>query len=92
MKPILSSNMEQVLNSILVHLGQVVPYSSACIYLLEQDQLRAVAGRGLKDPALVIGRDFPADDQPTRAILETRKPLILEDVIADSSLARGQRL
>lgn len=88
MKPILSSNMEQVLNSILVHLGQVVPYSSACIYLLEQERLRAVAGRGLKDPARVIGHDFPADDQPTRAILETRKPLILEDVVAGSSLVR----
>jgi signal transduction histidine kinase/CheY-like chemotaxis protein len=88
MKPVVSSNMEQVLSSILIHLGQVVPYSSACIYLLEQERLRAVAARGLKDPAHMIGRDFPADDQPTRAILETRKPLILEDVPANSPLVR----
>ena len=89
MNPILPSNMEQVLNGILVHLGQVVPYSSACIYLLEQDRLRAVAGRGLKDPSLVIGRAFPADGQPTRVILETRKSLILEGAVADSSLVRS---
>lgn len=74
-----SLEMDQVLDGILVHLNRVVPYDSACIFLLADDHLRAVAGRGFADPKNVLNTEYPADDELTVQILNTGQPVILRD-------------
>lgn len=75
-------DLERVLDNILTHLEQVIPYDSASVFLLEGDFLRAVAGKGLPFPEQVIGQGFPADnDDPFLETLKrTRQPLYLPDV------------
>lgn len=55
-------NIEQVLETILIHLEEVVPYDSASVFLLEGDRLHIVAVRGFSDPGMVVGLNFPADN------------------------------
>jgi signal transduction histidine kinase/CheY-like chemotaxis protein len=74
-----SLEMDQVLDGILVHLNRVVPYDSACIFLMANDHLRAVAGRGFTHPENVLDIVYPADDNLTVQILSTRQPVILQD-------------
>ena len=74
-----SLEMDKVLNSILAHLNRVVPYDSACIFLLEDNHLLAVAGRGFPDLASVTERVYPADDKLTSQVLDTGQPVILQD-------------
>jgi signal transduction histidine kinase/ActR/RegA family two-component response regulator len=75
-----SLEMDQVLDGILVHLNRVVPYDSACIFLMmANDHLRAVACRGFTHPENVLDIVNPADDNLTVQILSTRQPVILQD-------------
>ena len=53
-------DLEQVLDSTLTYLKQVIPYDSACVFLVEGNHLREVAGRGFPRPEQLIGDDFPA--------------------------------
>ncbi len=53
--------LNQVLDSILLRLEQVVPYNSACVFLWEGEALRAVAGRGGSVKEQVLGRSYPLD-------------------------------
>lgn len=57
-----SVDLNNVLDSILTHLEQVVPYKSACIFLWDDDALQAVAGRGPRIQEQVVGRRFPLMD------------------------------
>ncbi|MGD2049123.1 MAG: GAF domain-containing protein, partial [Chloroflexota bacterium] len=83
-----SLDMDQVLNSILEHLHRLVPYDSACIFLKEKDQLRAVAGRGFADTESVLKAKYPANDELTVQILSTRQPVILQDAMNHPSFKR----
>lgn len=56
-----SLDLRQVLDNILIHLEEVVPYDSSCIFLLEMDHLRAVAGRGFPNQDVVMGASYPVD-------------------------------
>jgi PAS domain S-box-containing protein len=77
-------DLRQVLDGILDHLEQVIPYDSACVFLLEGDHLHAVAGRGFPVPEQVLGRDYPVhDDALFREVLRSQRPLYLVDAGAD---------
>ncbi len=80
--------MDQVLESILVHLCRVVPYDSACVFLIEGDRLQAVAGQGFPDIAKVIEKTYSIEDKLTTQILASNKPLVLQDAQALSSFGR----
>jgi diguanylate cyclase (GGDEF)-like protein len=67
----------------LIQLEQVLPYDSACIFLLEADHLHAVAGRGFPTPDIVVGKQYPLDDL-YRETESLSYPTILEDAQADA--------
>ena len=81
-------DLNQVLDSMLTHLEQVIPYDSACVFLQVEEGLRAVAGKGFPDLDQIIGHDYPADDALLEEIRRTVRPLILDDAQDD---ARYQR-
>lgn len=61
-----SLDSNQVLDSILTSLEQVVPYDEACIFLWEEADLRAVAGRGNLVQEQVVGQRFSVDSNLLR--------------------------
>ncbi|GAB4541046.1 MAG: GAF domain-containing protein [Anaerolineae bacterium] len=81
-------DLNNVLDSILAHLEQVVPYDSACVFLQEGNWLRAVAGKGFPAPDQIIGREYPADDALYAEIQRTVQPVILADAQADPRFQR----
>ncbi|MCP4544782.1 MAG: GAF domain-containing protein [Chloroflexi bacterium] len=79
-------DLDQTLDSILKYLEQVIPYASASVFLWDQEskRLRIVATRGIPNPAQVIGRDFPADDDELWLELKcAQQPLILANTQSD---------
>ncbi len=84
-----SLDLTEVLDHILVHLARVVTYDSACIFLLENEHLVAVAGRNHPAPDQIIGQKYIlAEDKIAQEIQATRKPLILLDAQADERFNR----
>lgn len=74
-------DLEQVLDNILVNLASVIPYDSACLFLLQRDQLIAVAGRGFENLEQVLGQEYPVEeDDLFLEIQRTRRPLLIADV------------
>ena len=74
-----SLDLSQVLNDILTNLERVIPYDSACVFLLEGDHLNAVAGRGFQDQD-VVGRKYPlATDKFFQKIISSGQPYIIAD-------------
>lgn len=61
-----SLDSNQVLDSILTCLERVVPYDEACIFLWEDADLRAVAGRGNLVQEQVVGQRYPVDSNLLR--------------------------
>ncbi len=78
-----SLDLNQVLDSLLSQLAQVVPYDSATVFLLQNEQLLAVAGRGLPFPEKVIGLLFPDGNELFDAMRKTGRPQIISDVQKD---------
>ena len=82
----LTSTLElnQVLDRILIHLEQVVPYDSACVSLWEGEWLRVVAGRGLLlAQEQIVGHQYPANNPLYQEIRNTGHPLILANASTD---------
>jgi len=80
---------DQVLDKLLSYLVKVVPYDSSTIFLYEGDHLRAVAGRGLPHPDMMINHIFPANNPLFVEIKNGGSlPLILEDAQADPRFAK----
>ncbi len=77
-------DVEQLLREILTHLENVVPYDSASVFLLEDNQLHIVAARGFTDIAAVEGKHIPLDqDQLFLDIQKYKRSLILDDAHKD---------
>ncbi len=70
-------DLQEVLDSILIHLARVVPYDSACIFLWEGEWLRAVAGRGGEMREEVVGHRYPLDDILHQKFDPDGQPLVL---------------
>ncbi len=83
-----SLDVEEVLETILVALQQVTPYDSASMFLLEGDQVRIRAAKGLQDADLAIGQVFPAVNPLFRAIQRGGKAVIVEDAHEDPRFER----
>jgi signal transduction histidine kinase len=74
-----SLDLSQVLNDILTNLERVIPYDSACVFLLDKDHLNAVAGRGFEKQE-VIGKQFSLEtDRLFQKIISTGLPHIIAD-------------
>jgi GAF domain-containing protein len=73
-----SLDLRLVLDNIMVHLEQVVPYDSACVFLLEGSSLRAVVGRGFPNMEEVVGQIYPADEL-FEIVQGSATPVILKD-------------
>jgi signal transduction histidine kinase len=83
-----SLDLNHVLESILTHLEQVVPFDSACLFLQEDGRWRAVAERGFSIPNQVVGRNYPADNSLFQEIQRTAGPLVLVDAQSDPRFQR----
>ncbi len=80
-------DLQRVLDNILAQLEKAIPYDSACVFLQENDQLKAVAARGFTRPEEIINRIFPLEsDRLFQEMRSSRRPLILSDAQADSRL------
>ena len=76
-----SLDLSQVLDNILTNLERVIPYDSACVFLLEEDHLSAVAGRGFVRQEEVIGQKYPLEtDHFFQTITASENPLVIADV------------
>lgn len=71
--------LSEVLDNILTQLEQVLPYDSACVFLLQDNTMRSVAVYGFKNPAEVIHQTYPATDALTHQMLQTHHPILLEN-------------
>jgi diguanylate cyclase (GGDEF)-like protein/PAS domain S-box-containing protein len=71
---------EEAIHRVLDQLLLVVPYDSASVQLLRENELEIVGGRGWDDPNAVIGLRFPIPgDNPNSVVIQTGKPYILEN-------------
>lgn len=78
-------DLNQVLDTILTQLEKVIPYKSASVLLLENDQLRVVAGRGFENLDEVLGYSYPAGEDILFGEMERSQwPIYLPDVQNDS--------
>lgn len=73
--------LQDVLEGILTHLERVVPYDSACIFLVEGNALHAVAGRNFPNIEQVVGQYYPLEkDGIHQEIRRLGRPLIYPNV------------
>ncbi len=79
-----SLDPKTVLQTILTAIQQVVPFDSGTMMLLEDTFVRVVAAQGFDNNDAIIDRTFPADNELLLAVNQLKKPLILDDVIADT--------
>lgn len=71
----------QAIPLILEQLKRVVPYDSASVQLLENNELEIVGGSGFSDPDVVIGMKFPIrGHSPNSVVMETGKLHLIGDV------------
>jgi diguanylate cyclase (GGDEF)-like protein/PAS domain S-box-containing protein len=73
---------EEAIDRILEQLYLVIPYDSASVQLLRENELEIVGGRGWDNPKEVLGLRFPVPgDNPNTVVLQTGKPYILGDAV-----------
>jgi diguanylate cyclase (GGDEF)-like protein/PAS domain S-box-containing protein len=72
-------DLNQVLDRILIHLENVVPYDSATVFLLEDDSLKVQAGRGFKNPDRLFDARFPIDNDLFIEAARTGQYVLLSD-------------
>jgi diguanylate cyclase (GGDEF)-like protein/PAS domain S-box-containing protein len=66
---------------ILEQLKRVVPYESASVQLLSDNELEIVGGSGFADHQAVVGMRFAIPgDNPNSVVMETGKPYLVGDV------------
>jgi diguanylate cyclase (GGDEF)-like protein len=64
---------------ILEQLKQVIPYDSASVEILIEDELVIVGGNGFEDSRSIIGLRFPIAEEPNRTVMANGKPLYIPD-------------
>lgn len=72
----------EAVDRILEQLSYVVPYDSASVQLLRENELEIVGGRGWDEQTMkdVMGLRFPVPgDNPNTVVIQTGKPYILDD-------------
>lgn len=77
--------LEQVLERILSHIRQVIPYDSASIFLLRNNLLQVVAAHGFAHPEDIIGITYEAKgNELFEETMRTGNVIIIPDARADS--------
>jgi PAS domain S-box-containing protein len=76
-------DLNQVLDAILTHLEQVIPYDSASVFLLEGDRLHLVAVQGFENQPNLVGSDLPAENNLFREVQKNGHSLVLADAQND---------
>ncbi len=72
--------LDEAIERILEQLHEVVPYDSASVQLLRDDELEIVGLHGFDDPDKLLGMSFPiTEDNPNRVIIQTRQSHIIKD-------------
>ncbi len=73
--------LQEVLSLILSELRKVVPYDSATVQQLKNDQLEIVGGHGFPDIDSLLGVTFDLlqHDNPNREVIQRQMPVILKD-------------
>jgi diguanylate cyclase (GGDEF)-like protein len=80
---------EEAIDRILEQLSLVIPYDSASVQLLRENELEIVGGRGWDNPKEVLGLRFPIPgDNPNTIVIQTGKPHILNDAVQDHASFR----
>ena len=81
-----SLEFDNVTQQVFDNLGRLLPFDSAGLILLHPDgDLRMVASCGIQNPERVQSLRIKLEDDPlTRHIIETQKPLLLDNVTDDS--------
>jgi signal transduction histidine kinase/CheY-like chemotaxis protein len=78
--------LDQVFERILAELQYVVPYDSASVQLLKEDQLEIIGGRGFSNLPELLGVCIAVQgDNPNKLVLESREPVIVGDARAHYS-------
>lgn len=77
-------DIQQVLASILDNLNRVIPFDSASVFLIENENVRLTAAKGFLINDNSVDRLFPASDTLLQEISRTRQPLILKDAQNES--------
>jgi diguanylate cyclase (GGDEF)-like protein len=71
---------DQVLQSILLNLEEVVPHDSASLFILRGDFLHILANRGYTESDQIAGETYPIkQDMLFQEIQKTGKPLLIDD-------------
>ena len=83
---VISSTLDTdtVVKEILIALKQVIPYDNASVFFHEGEQLRVAMAHGYRDAQALTNLTFPANDRLFQRILETGRPIILEDAQKDT--------
>ncbi len=84
-------DLDNVLEAILANLDQVIPFDSARVFLMEDERLRPVAGRG-PSTSYAIGPTHSANDLLFREIQQSKSPVILEDASLDARFSGWEGL
>jgi two-component system nitrate/nitrite sensor histidine kinase NarX len=88
----LTPKLEPLLDLILDRLKSVVDYDDATIFKLEEDELIAMAHRGLVPQEDIMPQRYSLEHAPFgRELILNRQTVIIPDVRADSALAREFR-
>jgi len=75
-------DQQQTISLILEQLERVVPYTSASVQLIREDELEIVGGRGVPEESGVIGTRYPINENtPDLAVIQGRQPYVLFDDI-----------
>ncbi|MBN1135087.1 MAG: GAF domain-containing protein [Anaerolineae bacterium] len=74
-------DLNQVLESILEELQDVVPYDSASVQQLRDGSLEIIGGHGFANSEQLLGMrfDLVAGDNPNREVMLKRAPVIIDD-------------
>jgi diguanylate cyclase (GGDEF)-like protein/PAS domain S-box-containing protein len=76
--------LDEVFERVLSSLSYVVPYDSSMLLSIQDDQLKVLAHRGFNNIEFINQLNIPImDDQLSQHILETKRPLVLEDAQSD---------
>jgi PAS domain S-box-containing protein len=84
-------DLETLLAAILDQLQEVVQYSGATIFAIDDDELYVVAHRGPISPARYRQMRFPYRASASRDVILDRRALIIEDVRGDTPVAHIYR-
>ncbi|MEW5959101.1 MAG: GAF domain-containing protein [Chloroflexota bacterium] len=74
-------DLDQVIDRLLIELQDVVPYDSASVQLLQDNQMKIIGGRGFPNLPELLGVVYQVNEEtPNGLVLASKKPVIINDV------------